>query len=306
MKHTSRKKMLLSSVAMLLVAMLALGSATFAWFTSNPKAEAKGLSLKTTASTGLVVRTDSDSAWSHSAALCKGQAANAAFNLTPVSQDQTAGKADEFWTVSAQYATAPDASDTEAMTKVTSIGGAVAEVDDQGQETINYTTGDLYAENVYFRLSDGSNVADAADKKVVLNGVSIKKNATNGVDMDGTIRVAVVDKNKNILGTFARSTKSANGTLTGTTKTTGDFSPAIVDVPATTQKVTLEGNKVINCAAKGTLTASSTNMNNYVTVYVYLDGQDANCYSDKVGTVNAVKIIDSIQLDFELVKDTTT
>lgn len=47
MKTTSRKRLLISSVAMLLVAMLALGTATFAWFTQNTQAKADQLSVKT-------------------------------------------------------------------------------------------------------------------------------------------------------------------------------------------------------------------------------------------------------------------
>lgn len=47
MKTTSKKRMLISSVAMLLVAMLALGTATFAWFTTSTSATASKLSVKT-------------------------------------------------------------------------------------------------------------------------------------------------------------------------------------------------------------------------------------------------------------------
>lgn len=46
MKTKSRKRLLISSVAMLLVAMLALGTATFAWFTQNTSATANEFSAK--------------------------------------------------------------------------------------------------------------------------------------------------------------------------------------------------------------------------------------------------------------------
>jgi hypothetical protein len=56
MKHTtSRKKMLISSVAMLVVAMMALGSATYAWFSTNAKATASGIVAKTQQSSNLKV-----------------------------------------------------------------------------------------------------------------------------------------------------------------------------------------------------------------------------------------------------------
>lgn len=47
MKTSSRKRLLISSVAMLLVAMLALGTATFAWFTQNTTSTADGIAVKT-------------------------------------------------------------------------------------------------------------------------------------------------------------------------------------------------------------------------------------------------------------------
>lgn len=55
MKATSRKRLLISSVAMLLVAMLALGTATFAWFTTDTNATASGLSFSTTKSSELLL-----------------------------------------------------------------------------------------------------------------------------------------------------------------------------------------------------------------------------------------------------------
>lgn len=47
MKTTTKKRALVSSVAMLLVAMLALGTATFAWFTSSTTAIANGINVQT-------------------------------------------------------------------------------------------------------------------------------------------------------------------------------------------------------------------------------------------------------------------
>lgn len=54
-KSSTRKRLLVSSVAMLLVAMLALGTATYAWFTSNTSATASGLDVHTSKSSELKV-----------------------------------------------------------------------------------------------------------------------------------------------------------------------------------------------------------------------------------------------------------
>ena len=55
MKAKSRKRLLISSVAMLLVAMLALGTATFAWFTSSTTATASGINVQTTQASELQI-----------------------------------------------------------------------------------------------------------------------------------------------------------------------------------------------------------------------------------------------------------
>lgn len=54
MKTTSRKRLLISSVAMLLVAMLALGTATFIWFSTSTTAKANNFKVKTIQASNLL------------------------------------------------------------------------------------------------------------------------------------------------------------------------------------------------------------------------------------------------------------
>lgn len=63
MKTTSRKRLLISSVAMLLVAMLALGTATFAWFTTSTNPYADNFSAKTTKQSTLLLSNSSRTGW---------------------------------------------------------------------------------------------------------------------------------------------------------------------------------------------------------------------------------------------------
>ncbi len=56
-----RKRALLSSVAMLLVALVALGSATFAWFNTQNEASAKTITAKTTKSSDITLSEDAGS-----------------------------------------------------------------------------------------------------------------------------------------------------------------------------------------------------------------------------------------------------
>lgn len=63
MKTTSRKRLLISSVAMLLVAMLALGTATFAWFTTSTNPYADNFSAKTSKQSTLLLSDSSRTGW---------------------------------------------------------------------------------------------------------------------------------------------------------------------------------------------------------------------------------------------------
>ncbi len=270
MKNT-RKKMLLSSIAMLLVALIALGSATFAWFTANPNASATGISMKTTAAAGLVIRTETDDRWSHGATL-RADSTNkdislaTPFNATPVSQDQASPA--NFWTVIANTAGAYGAKNGENMT------AAVAGTD-------------FYAEKIYCRLSDGSDATANASKKVYLKGVTIT--AASGATMQNCMRVAIAGPN-GLIGTYALSTAGANGTLTTAGQTSGSFNPALAATSTSLDEDT----------GLTALSATGSDLTKYITVYVYLDGQDSDCYSDKVGTVNAAEIISSVQVDLTL------
>ena len=280
MKHTtSRKKMLLSSVAMLLVAMLALGSATFAWFAANPRAKANGIKMKTTASTGLVVRTETDSFWSHNATLrstgdstssVKASTNTNAFNLTPVSQNQQTPSS--FVTYDAASASEYDADSTK----------------DPGTATAGT---DYYTEKIYCRLSDGSNTTEGAAKKVYLTGVTIT--AAAGATMQNAIKVAITGADGSLLGTYQISGQSGNhGTITAKDDLASPkaFDPAVSAIATDLDIDTGLTN----------LTASGEDLSKYVTVYAYLDGQHTDCYSDKVGTVNATEIISGIEVNLEL------
>ena len=285
MKNTTfRKKALLSSIAMLLVALVALGSATFAWFASNPNANASGLSLKTTASTGLVIRTESDDVWSHAAKFYNAQQVTT-FNLTPASQNQEDGNANKFYTIDAA-----DAKESDYDTAKTVTAASVATCSNK-----KFTTGDVFAEKVYFRLSDGSSAADAQGKKVYLTAVTITPNesaAAQTKPMTNAIRVAIADANNNILGTYSLTDATANGVLVPDT----DNKPTKVD---TFDLATAATGLNVECYSTN-LTTSETLGSNYVTVYVYLDGQDTNCFSDNVKAVNAAEMISSVQVDFTL------
>ncbi|MBQ6626228.1 MAG: hypothetical protein IIX27_02935 [Ruminococcus sp.] len=214
MKNTTfRKKALLSSVAMLLVALVALGSATFAWFAANPNAEASGLNLKTTAASGLVIKTDTDPNWSHNALLdaiddpndegTKVIANTVVRDLQPVSQNQA---------TAANFVTVEARESGNYAWKDGSVEGETAATIGGAQSTA------YYSEKVFFKLSTGSAAEPTA--KVQLTNVAITP--VDGAVLQNAIRVAIADASGKVIGTYALNTTKANGVL-GSTGTVTEF-----------------------------------------------------------------------------------
>ena len=88
MKNTTfRRRALVSSVAMLLVAMLALGSATFAWFSVRPDASATGLVAATTKASSLQIKELKDDNWASEITFDSNNYSPG--NLNPVTFDGT-------------------------------------------------------------------------------------------------------------------------------------------------------------------------------------------------------------------------
>ncbi len=86
-----RKKALLSSLSMLLVSTVAVGSATFAWFTSNKSVTASGMSVKAAAATGLQITKDNANEWAPSVTFTPLEDAN--MTISPVSLSYSNGTA---------------------------------------------------------------------------------------------------------------------------------------------------------------------------------------------------------------------
>ena len=277
-----RKRALLSSVAMLLVALVALGSATFAWFAANPNAKATGLDMKTTASSGLVIRTDSDATWSHAATLYKDQ--TDVFDLQPASQSQAATLANSFFQATAAYASAPGGDTNKAVGGVTPSSWA-APSDATTASSGLTTAGSVYSEKVYFKLTTGS---ASGSHSVNLAGISIT--GVSGAALQSAIRVSVANSAGTVVGTYGISAPS-NKTLGATASA---YSTASISFD--NAKAASSANETV---WSGTL-SSAESLDNYCTVYVWLDGEDPVCYSDDVTSVDANKIIDEVVVNFTL------
>ncbi|MDP4120939.1 MAG: hypothetical protein Q8876_07820, partial [Bacillota bacterium] len=88
-KSNKRRRLIISSVAMLMVAMLALGSATYAWFTNSTTAAANGINVSLAAPQGLLISVDGGASFASSV-----NASLTGATLSPASGNCTIGSTD--------------------------------------------------------------------------------------------------------------------------------------------------------------------------------------------------------------------
>ncbi len=260
----TRKRALISSVAMLLVAMIALGTATFAWFTSNPNATASGLTLKATASKGLVIQTASHAKinsdfWGHSDFLnCNATedgSKTEPIELTPASFDlSTADKLGNCYTVEA-------AADNAAAANADAI-------------VADGKTG-VYQEEIACKLTGAANESDTTALKI--KGLAVT--TTTAAQAVG-VRVAVEYNNK-LIGVYAAKSAATNDYLKGTVGQA--FST--FETPETTYPLYSGTTEIGQVGTSG---------NDKVKVTVFLDGEDSAVYSQNIAASN---LVTKVQLD---------
>lgn len=259
-----RKRALLSSVAMLLVALVALGSATFAWFVDDPNVTATGISAKANTALGLVAQTTTDgwgtTTWKHDPALGKNLNASILIDVTPV---EATGAIE--WYNAAGKAFKDGDIDTASGKKWSKKTAGTA-----GTQV----TGGIYYEQIKFKLEGGATTA-----ALKLTGCTVT--GTND-SLSGAVTVAFVYDNE-IIAMFNKNTADSttpkwtglsNGAATATTSSTWDIhksgtlgTPITIDsFDATTTEITVD-------------------------VYVFLDGGNANTKSSNATTDTLVSQI---------------
>lgn len=262
MKTTSRKRLLISSVAMLLVAMLALGTATFAWFTSDPHATASGLRMKATASKGLVIQTATHGAvnpdfWGHTDYLnydnATGVSKATSLAVNPASFNPTAS-------LTTGYKVEAKADDNYIADDATIVETAAA-------------NSDYYTENIMCKVTGLADESETGALKLQ----SLTINTVRDVDMASAIRVGIA-YNGNIIGVYSPAAAS-NKVLTKT----GAYSAALGE------EYTFPAASTAANQSLGTVKQDGTD---YVTVVVYLDGEASNVYSQNISVSDLISSVD--------------
>lgn len=286
MKNTTfRKKALLSSVAMLLVAFIALGSATFAWFTANPTVEATGLQATATTAAGLSVISQSEKDW------------YAGANKTVVWDNTTVINTNQDYTKNTpELAGTGTASEEEEGTKAIVFSSALSyNYDEAGDATfttvkaknesgyemtaltdVQDVSAGFYKENIFVKST-------VAGESTAVKSAKVTIDATDA-PVAAAIRVMLKDNNGKIIGTW--SVSGNDNKYIGNAATTGyELKDATYLASGTAVTKYFDSEDAIDIPATQSETA------NYVTVYVWLDGEDQACYTENV---NLNKILNSI------------
>lgn len=252
-----RKKALLSSLSMLMVATIAVGSATFAWFTSDPTAKANGVNIKSTASEGLLINAAEENVWTHNATIAK------------TSKDQIL---------------APASFDLGTFDGAAYTVKAAADDNYVADDAADVTTGGAsYAEEIAAKITG---VATGTTKNVQVTGVTIKDNdsASDAKKTTAAVRVLVTftpkGGNETLLGVWANETSNKYLTAEGKYKDVLSTSPYI-----------------FKTGASDSVTVGTDGADKFK-VYLYLDGESSNCYSQNIPLS---QLGADIQLNFAIV-----
>lgn len=248
MKNTkSRKKMLISSVAMLLVALVALGSATYAWFSVSKTVTADSISVKAVATAGLEISIDNENDYDTSKSFTATQA-----SLKPVS-----------WATGSAHGFIPAGN-------VGSDGAYTATGDGSYTDTgvvpeAAPTKGEAAAKNTYFATykvwvrsasedgtETGTRVAHDVQAKVIAEGGSPKSGIT-------FVRAQLVDE-----------------TTAGNTKVFANTAETTAAISTDTGDTTNVTNVAFGSPQNVTSTDTTTNGKAY-TLYVWYEGVDPQC-----------------------------
>ena len=262
---------------MLLVALVALGSATFAWFSESTVANAQGFKATAVAAKGIAVLSESEEAaggnWSVNTKLRAISSSGSIisntndFILTPASYNFTVADGETNPTGGFFKTTSHDPG-VAVPTNNPTVTGATP--------SYSATTASVYGEKVKVKVN-----GEAATVKIT--SVTLTDPASVNDDLQPALRVLIVNDTGEVIY-YSGPTFTATNYLTAT----GSYNS--VKSSATKAAVPL--------ASGGTSIGEvATNGSDYVMVYVFLDGEDAACTSNNV---SAASLISNLNIQFEL------
>lgn len=291
-KFTTNKK-LMASTSMLLVSMMTLSSATYAWFTMNKDVEVTNMQIKAVSDQGLLINevaTAGDSNWDNAATT--NQSAGIKLHATSTANTGTwyvaySTKSSSPASASANTPSTDLTSDgykvlgtdiTTATQTVAAIAGTNAQQDITyvDKTPTGYADGEgYYVKYTYYLKSSGDAITcglTAGGQSLNIKDVAVTGN-TNSANLDKALRVAVVAGGNAYIFAPLQSgaqTYYVNASNTATTTLTGSQPTAITSIPA----VTADGIPVY--------------------VYLYFEGEDPELKTD-----NVTSTLDDLTVSFK-------
>lgn len=242
-----KKKALITSMALLLVAIVCLSTATYAWFTSSPVAGANNFAVKTHAAGSLYITDAASPAtadWKTSIDI--------GLQNTPTYQPVSTVDCATFYTGQADVPTAKDVNSSK----------------------YSETSDNYYSKNVKFKSNEAGDLylsaftcnSNATGGQYDL----LKKSLRVGVKVGNDVKIYALDTNSTDLGVNSTTTTAAVGLIKGTYNVGTNNANAIATFAA--------ADDVIDA-----------------TIFIWIEGEDASCYTTNVS--NGVTL-DDIDLSF--------
>lgn len=275
MNSKAIRKQLLAAVAMVLVAAVALGSSTYAWFASNSKVQATGMIVQAATEGGIEIAYTDSVATTGSYATSAATGATSATALAPISTANAKTWSHASAMRAGASAAKVDTYETLTLTEKTTdqAFSKTGSVTDQGVTTNYYLVSN-------FNIRSTS--ATALAKGLTVDNVSVAGNST-GKKMDEALRVAIVLGEKTLIYDPVANDVTGYKIYTGHTGS-GDSATATGETNVTiTEKDTAT---LLATTADTTIPAKGESANGGVDVkiYVYFEGEDAELYSDNFVT----------------------
>lgn len=282
MNSKAIKRQLLAAIAMVLVAAIALGSSTYAWFVQAGSVTAEGMQVNLTSEGGLVIRyVGAGDAWGVTATASM----TGAQNLLPTStKDMT------------QWTYAKAASSTAFNMDETSYKVVTGDV--TGDTGFKDNNGYVVMKEFQIRSSNPSIAANGLTVKAVT--VTKTDDGDAAQDLSNSLKVGLRwnytpktgSEKTGYLIMSPLSVGKGQGTTTYTFVAPGD---AIGDTgfvkPGTSETVTMktagtDATLLDNSVAVSSDTSNPVN----VQVYIWYEGQDSHLYSDNVNAAEGLKV----------------
>lgn len=282
----SPTKKIFSAAAMLAVSASMLATSTYAWFSMNTQVTATGMQVQAKAEGGIVISNESKTDWNASATASH----NSIAYLIPTSTENLTN-----W----YHNTSTDANNANAHaqsgyvavsadTNWKNVNG-IQFIDTDGDDTIDTE------ENCYFLLNKfyiQSSAGALTDKSLYINTVKAT-GASTSADLDASLRVAVQVGSSTVIYAPVAGATTSYWVNNGSTQFTATSSAANEGV-VNTQLGNANSWTIPTYASDGTGALEAK-------VYVYFEGEDANCKS-----ANIKSTLDTLQLSITFGTTTIT